>query len=128
MTDIKGHIKHWCFGAEEDLAVASDLIERGRIRHGLFFLNHATQKMIKAHVCRQSNKEAPPVHNLTVLAQKGGLDLCNDDLGFLEQINKFDMEDFYPQEKNHQPTWEQALSYLNRAGNIITWLKGKLDE
>lgn len=127
MTDIKGHIEHWRFGAEEDLAVASDLIGRGRIRHGLFFINHATQKILKAHICYQSNKEAPHVQNLTLLAEQGGLDFCGDDLGFLEKISQFDIG-FHPQEKNCQPTWEQAVSYLNRADNIINWLKGRLDQ
>jgi len=37
MLDIEKLIAFWRHGAQEDLTVAQELLERGRIRHGLFF-------------------------------------------------------------------------------------------
>lgn len=51
MINIEKQIAHWRNGAEEDWSVAQELIERGRVRHGLFFAHLALEKMLKAHYC-----------------------------------------------------------------------------
>lgn len=51
MIDIDKQISFWRNSAEEDLAVARDLVHRNRIRHGLFFAHLALEKALKAHVC-----------------------------------------------------------------------------
>lgn len=69
MVDIGKQIEHWRAGAGEDWEVARDLVERGKIRHGLFFAHLALEKTLKAHVCRTTNELAPPIHNLVRLAE-----------------------------------------------------------
>jgi len=59
MFDIDQQIAHWRAGAQEDWGVAVELVERRRIRHGLFFAQLAIEKALKAHVCRAGNREAP---------------------------------------------------------------------
>ena len=83
MLDIEKLIAFWRHGAQEDLTVAQELLERGRIRHGLFFLHLALEKLLKAHVCRQTRDLAPRVHNLVRLAELAALHLpesCKDNL------------------------------------------------
>jgi len=69
MIDINKQINFWRSGGEEDLAVARDLVNRNRIRHGLFFAHLALEKALKAHVCRVTQDIAPRLHNLVRLAE-----------------------------------------------------------
>jgi HEPN domain-containing protein len=52
MLDIAKQVTFWRNGAQEDLTMAQELLESERIRHGLFFLHLALEKLRKAHVCR----------------------------------------------------------------------------
>jgi HEPN domain-containing protein len=64
MVDISKQINYWRDGATEDWAVAQELIDRDKIRHGLFIAHLALEKMLKAHVCRKTAELAPRIHNL----------------------------------------------------------------
>jgi hypothetical protein len=44
MVDVDQQIAHWRAGAQEDWGVAVELVERRRIRHGLFFAQLAIEK------------------------------------------------------------------------------------
>ena len=59
MIDIDKKIAFWRGSAEEDMAVARDLVHRNRTRHGLFFAHLALEKALKAHVCRVTKDIAP---------------------------------------------------------------------
>jgi len=54
----------------EDWEVGKELIVGRRFRHGLFFIHLALEKILKAHVCRNTVDIAPPIHNLARLAEK----------------------------------------------------------
>lgn len=73
MVNIDKHILHWQNGAKEDLEVAKQLLASDKIRHGLFFLHLAMEKIIKAHICRNTNDIAPRLHNLVRLAELSGI-------------------------------------------------------
>ena len=75
MIDIDKQISFWRNSAEEDLAVARDLVHRNRIRHGLFFAHLALEKALKAHVCCVTQDIAPRLHNLVRLAELAELDI-----------------------------------------------------
>ncbi|MEN8127119.1 MAG: HEPN domain-containing protein [Planctomycetota bacterium] len=59
MVDIQKQIIYWSSGAEEDIAVAEELIGNKRYRHGLFFAHLALEKILKAHICKKTNELAP---------------------------------------------------------------------
>ena len=48
MVDISKVVAHWRTGAREDWDVATDLVERGRLRHGLVFA-HLALDVTPAH-------------------------------------------------------------------------------
>lgn len=92
MVDIGKQITHWRNGSGEDWEVARDLVERGRIRHGLFFAHLALEKTLKAHICRATNELAPPIHNLVRLAEGAGLALTPEQRDLLAEVNSFNIE------------------------------------
>jgi len=54
VIDIEKHVEYWRSGAREDWAVATELVDRGRVRHGLFIGHLALEKALKVLVCRHT--------------------------------------------------------------------------
>lgn len=58
IVDIPKLVDHWRQAALEDWEVATDLVRRGRYRHGLFFAHLAIEKAVKAHVSLRTQRPA----------------------------------------------------------------------
>ncbi|WP_447971382.1 HEPN domain-containing protein [Nitrospira sp. M1] len=67
--DVKKHIQSWIKSTEEDWDIAKDLVERKKVRHGLFFAHLALEKALKTHVCQATQDIAPRSHHLSHLAK-----------------------------------------------------------
>lgn len=109
-------------GSVEDWAVACDLVEQGRIRHGLFFAHLALEKCLKAHVCRANNDIAPPIHNLLRLAEKASLSFDLKQRNLLAEVNSYNIEGRYPELFLPLPSQSEADYYLKDIGDMLTCL------
>jgi HEPN domain-containing protein len=126
MVDIDTQIVYWRDGAEEDWAVAQELLSHGRIRHSLFFVHLALEKALKAHVCRHARDFAPRTHNLVRLAEAADLSLDSQQLDVLADMNEFSLEGRYPDQMTPAPTQQQAEEYATRAEEVMKWLTKQL--
>jgi len=126
MVNIDKHISYWKSSAEEDFQVADQLIRSGKIRHGLFFLHLTLEKILKAHVCRNSRDIAPRLHNLARLAELSGIAFSREDSDFLAEVNPFNIEGRYPEMWGPVPSREEADTLLKKSGGIFEWLKNQL--
>ena len=122
MIDIDKQIAFWRDRAEEDLAVARDLVRRNRVRHGLFFAHLALEKDLKARVCRVTQDIAPRLHNLVRLAELAGLDLQPAQVDILAEMNSFNIEGRYPDRLPALSSQEGAEHYMAQADEVFQWL------
>jgi HEPN domain-containing protein len=95
MIDTEKQVTYWRDGAAEDWEIAQELIERGRTRHGLFFVHLSLEKLLKALVCRHTRDLAPRLHNLARLAELAALPLSQAQADVLAEINAFHIESRY---------------------------------
>jgi HEPN domain-containing protein len=126
VIDIDKQVVYWRKGAEEDWEVGLELLQSGKIRHGLFFVNLAVEKILKAHFCRNRRDVAPKVHNLVRLAEIGGVVVSDDRKDVLADINAFSLEGRYPDSYAVLPSRDEADSIMRRAGEVFLWLKSQL--
>ena len=126
MVNIDKHISHWRYGAEEDLEVANQLIESGKIRHGLFFLHLALEKILKAHICRHTKDIAPRLHNLVRLAESSGISFEEEQIAFFAEMNPFNMEGRYPEMWGNVPSPVEAGIVQQATKDLFEWLKTQL--
>ena len=122
MIDIDKQISFWRNGAEEDLSVARDLVNRNRIRHGLFFAHLALEKALKAHVCCATQDIAPRLHNLVRLVELAKLDIKPAHVDILAEMNSFNIEGRYPDTLTPPPSQEEARHYMTQAEEVFQWL------
>lgn len=125
MVDITAQIAYWRAGADEDWAVAYELLDRGRVRHSLFLAHLALEKALKAHVCQKTHEYAPRIHNLVRLAELAALELPRQQLDILAEMNAFNVEARYPGPLA-PPTLAEAQGYVSRAEEVFTWLMSLL--
>jgi HEPN domain-containing protein len=126
MIDIAQQVVYWRDGAREDWVVAQDLIAQGRVRHALFFAHLALEKILKAHVCRQTNDLAPRMHNLIRLAEIGNVHPGQNYEDVLAEMNAFNLEGRYPDMLMPPPNLAEARDYLTRAEEVLQWLLSQL--
>jgi len=126
MVNIPKHILYWQTGAEEDWEVAIQLIESNKIRHGLFFLHMALEKILKAHICRNIKDVAPRTHNLVRLAELSGIVFEQKQQDLLAEINPFNIEGRYPEVWGAVPSRKEAGTLWQRTKDLFEWLKNQL--
>lgn len=122
MIDIEKQIAHWRKGSEEDWQVAKELVERKRIRHGLFFAHLTLEKMLKAHVCKALNDIAPPIHNLVRLAELSKLAVDEKLRNLLAEASPFNIQTRYPEILVPEPDETEAKAYIDRIEEALKWL------
>ena len=122
MLDLEKQVTFWRNSAQEDLTVAQELLERGRTRHGLFFLHLALEKLLKAHVCRQTRDLAPRLHNLVRLAELAELHLSESHQDILAEMNPFAIAGRYPDAPFPVSTPEEARGYTDRVQEVFACL------
>mgnify|MGYP001559914041 CR=1 FL=1 len=122
MVDIAQQIAHWRDGAREEWQVATELLDKGRIRHALYFTHLALEKALKAHVCRHTGDLAPRTHNLARLAEVAALEPTTARLQVLSVLNEFSQAGRYPEILAPLPTLEQARLRMTEANEVFQWL------
>jgi HEPN domain-containing protein len=126
MINIQKQIDYWRNGATEELECAANLFEDGRIRHGLFFLHLAIEKILKAHVCRKTQDLAPWKHNLLRLSDLADIKLKEEDAGFLVELNQYNLEGRYPEMSEELPSAEDIKQIRQTTERIFVWLHDQL--
>lgn len=122
MVDVGKQITYWRTGSDEDWAVAHELVESGRTRHGLFFAHLAIEKMLKAHVCRVTQDIAPRIHNLLRLAELAGLTPSERQRLFLARFDRYQLEGRYPDTLVDTLEASKAQEELEEARKMLQWL------
>lgn len=96
------HVKYWITTAEHDLDAMQGIFDAGKYDWALFVGHLALEKLLKAHwVKNNSNNTPPKIHNLAKLYKESNLSfLSEDDLAFLNEATRFNLEGRYPQAKS----------------------------
>ncbi|MHC4568366.1 MAG: HEPN domain-containing protein [Planctomycetota bacterium] len=126
MVDVTEHINYWRDGSDEDFAAAESLLEKGHLRHSLFFAHLAVGKMLKAHVTRQTGDVPPRTHNLIRLAELADILPDREQMKFLRSFDLYQMEGRYPESTYVSIDSSTAREKLALAGEILRWLKPQL--
>lgn len=91
-----------------------------------FFCHLTIEKVLKAHVVKQTKSLAPRTHNLFAFLERTELEFSEDALQFLGVLMKYQLEGRYPEFHPVPPGKDEAVSILSRAQNLLIWLKKSL--
>jgi len=126
MVDVPKQIEYWRTSSDEDFAAAQSLLEKGHLRHSLFFAHLAIEKILKAHVTKQTKDIPPRIHNLVRLAKLAQLNLNPDQLEFLREFNLYQLEGRYHDDKPVPIDTGLTQKEILRAEKMLIWLMTRL--
>ena len=126
MVDVTKQVDYWRTSSEEDFAAAESLLKEGHLRHCLFFAHLAVEKMLKAHVTKQTKDIPPRIHNLIRLAEMAKLAISDKQASFLRKFDMYQLEGRYPDSAQVPVDSETARQKVALAGDILRWLKAQL--
>ena len=126
MVDVSNQIDYWRTSSDEDFAAAESLLEKGHLRHSLFFAHLAIEKMLKAHVTRQTKDIPPRIHNLIRLAEIAKLELDTESMELLREFGAYQLEGRYPDSEQVSVDPGFARDEISRTKEILVWLKKQL--
>jgi HEPN domain-containing protein len=124
--DIDEQVEYWKTGSAEDLAAAESLLEKGHLRHCLFFAHLALEKMLKAHVTQQTKNMPPRIHSLPRLAAMAGLKLDGEQMDFLREFGAYQIEGRYPDAEQIEIDRVLACEELRKTREMLAWLSRQL--
>jgi HEPN domain-containing protein len=124
--DVDKHVAYWKNGSEEDITAARSLLEKGHLRHCLFFVHLAIEKILKAHVTRLTKDVPPRIHNLVRLADMAGLKLESGQRELLREFGAYQLEGWYPDSEQVPKDPVDARREMERGSQILTWLTKQL--
>jgi len=126
MIKSEKQIEYWEKAASDDLDSAKILIEKDRLLHGLFFCHLVIEKIIKAHVVKQTKEIAPRSHNLIFLSEKANLEFNEEYEILLGILMKYQLQGRYPDYNPIIPDRSKVNEYLLKTEKLLTWLKERL--
>lgn len=124
--DVGKQVEYWVTSSEEDFAAAESPLEKGHLRHCLFFAHLALEKILKAHVTRHTQDAPPRIHDLIRLAGMAELSLDAEQTSFLNRFGVYQLEGWYPDSTQTRLDSEAVRQKLALAQEMLEWLKPQL--
>lgn len=124
--DISKQIEYWRTGAEEDIDTAKILLDKNKIKEGLFFCHLSIEKILKANFVKLNKEFAPKSHNLFYLLSKTDVVLEERSEEFLGILMKYQLEGRYPDYVMDKPSKEKVSEYFKITKELLNWLMNKL--
>ena len=122
-------IQYWEKSSRMDVEAARDLFTAKKYPHCLFFAHLSMEKMLKALYVKTNEEHSPITHNLLLLAKESGLALSDLQVEQFAEINTFNIEARYPDEKfkfYKKCTLEFTEKYIKIIEETLKWLGKKL--
>lgn len=123
-------IEYWIKASELDWITANDIFNSGKNFHLCLFMCHLTlEKILKALVIKITGSFPPKTHNLLRLAELSNLDLTDDKIHFFEELNQFQLETRYPDDKlsiYKIATKDFTFEKINKVRDAREWLMSKI--
>jgi len=124
--NVGKQIEYWKVSGNEDFAAAKALLEKGHLRHCLFFAHLAIEKMLKAHVTKQTKDLPPRIHDLIRLAHLGNVNVSKEQKNLMLEFGVYQLEGRYPDSQQIPLSKPFVKKELARAKELLEWLKAQL--
>jgi HEPN domain-containing protein len=117
---------YWSKSSKKDFESAQEIVHNTkRYSSALFFMHLSVEKSLKALFVKKHSEPAPYSHNLLSIAAKCELKLTPAIEKTLLEINEFNLESRYPDEKfslEKKATKRFALNQLSKTEEILKWI------
>lgn len=124
-------IKYWVSSSDKGYKTMNHLFQSGDYSWALFVGHLVIEKLLKAIYVKNIDDNVPFIHDLVRIAEKGKLQLTEEQKDVLDAITLFNIKSRYPdykQEFYKKCTKKFTEDQIKKIKEIRTWLKKKIKE
>lgn len=128
--NVEEVVQYWLTTATDDWRVAQHLFESEDYAYALFFGHLYLEKILKALVVQRTEAHASFTHNLSRLAEEGGLSLTEEQEDTLDDVTTYNLEARYPNQQlefKRRCTREFCELELKRIKEMVKWVKSQIE-
>ncbi|GHV65085.1 hypothetical protein FACS1894199_04900 [Bacteroidia bacterium] len=129
IEDVDSIVKYWVETSDDDFKVMHTLLETKQHSWALFLGHLVLEKLLKAYYVKVQCQHAPLIHDLVRIVQRSGLILTEEQLDWLEEVTKFNINaryDDYKRKFNTLCTPEYTAEWSERIKQLRLWIKERL--
>jgi HEPN domain-containing protein len=118
--------EEWFFQSDYDLETAYQILQSGRNIYCIFMCHLSLEKALKGLFIKQFNEIPPKIHSLLYFVKKIQLVLTEENLLFIEKLNRLSITTRYPEDLKAMValyTHEQTANIYEQTKKIQKWLK-----
>jgi len=127
--DKESVAQSWIESAERDWKTMNHLVKSRDYAWSLFLGHLVIEKLLKALIVKQTNKQAPFTHNLTSLAKN--MELTLEQISWLDEITTFNLNVRYDDAKIQfykKSTKPFTGKWIDNIKILRKWLKRELSQ
>jgi HEPN domain-containing protein len=129
LENIERFVNHWIESSDRDFKTMKNLYQSKDFSWSLFIGHLVIEKLLKALYIKNIHQHPIPIHDLTRLAVRSGVECSEETLNLLDTITTFNINARYEDIKQAfylQSTKEFATIWINHISELRQWIKSLL--
>ena len=129
LENIERHVNHWIQSSERDFNTMKNLFQSKDYSWSLFLGHLVIEKLLKALYIKTTHQHPIPIHDLTRIVARSGIECSEETLNLLDTITTFNINARYEDVKQSfylLCTKEFALIWINNISELRQWIKSLL--
>jgi len=129
LENIERFVNHWIESSDRDFKTMNNLYHSKDYSWALFIGHLVIEKLLKAIYIKNTHQHPIPVHDLTRIAARGGIECSDETLNSLDTITTFNINARYEDVKQAfylQCTNEFTTIWINQISELRQWIKSLL--
>jgi HEPN domain-containing protein len=127
--NIERFINHWTDSSDRDYRTMQNLYHSRDYNWSLFIGHLVIEKLLKAIYIKNKHEHPVPIHDLSRIATKAGIECSEEILNLLDTITTFNINARYEDAKQNfylKCTKEFTETWINNISEIRKWITAQL--
>ena len=115
--------------AQYDLDSAKAMLDSGRLYFVIFMCHLTVEKLLKSYIVEKQGIEPPKIHNLTALAERGGISIPQEHRKLVNELDNMGVVTRYPDGRraiSGMLTEQWTADVYERTVKFSEWLRQEL--
>lgn len=129
VENIERFVNHWIESADRDFKTMQNLYQSKDYSWSLFIGHLVIEKLLKALYIKNKQEHPIPIHDLTRIAAKAGVEFSDEILNQLDTITTFNINARYEDVKQNfylKCTKQFTKTWIDQITELRKWIKSQL--
>ena len=129
IENIDRFVNHWIESSDRDFNTMMNLYQSKDYSWSLFIGHLVIEKLLKALYIKNKQEHPIPIHDLTRIADKAGIDCSDEILNQLDTITTFNINSRYEDIKQNfylKCTSQFTRTWIDQITELRKWIKSQL--